>query len=149
MVLPVWPIWRSAVSQPFWTSGREQPCIVTKVLSFLPDRDSAKSNLAYADIVVAGGLGMGSPENFQLVRQLASVLGAELPRGSVDLAALLLDEHPDVLVALEVRGQLLLGGRAACRAWRWSFGGLAHLMAPCRCPQNPRACATSSASSLG
>ncbi len=51
--------------------------IVTKVLAFVPDRDSAKSNLAYADIVVAGGLGLGSPENFQLVRQLASVIGAE------------------------------------------------------------------------
>lgn len=51
--------------------------IVTKVLSFLPDRDSAKSNLAYADVVVAGGLGIGSPENFQLVRQLAATLGAE------------------------------------------------------------------------
>src|SRR6266702_8739831 len=51
--------------------------IVTKVLSFLPDRESAKSNLAYADVVVAGGLGLGSPEYFQLVRQLASVLGAE------------------------------------------------------------------------
>jgi electron transfer flavoprotein alpha subunit len=51
--------------------------IVTKVVAFLPDRDSAKSNLPYADVVVAGGLGLGSPENFQLVRQLASVLGAE------------------------------------------------------------------------
>jgi electron transfer flavoprotein alpha subunit len=51
--------------------------IVTKVLSFLPDRDSTKSNLAYADMVVAGGLGLGSPENFQLVRGLASALGAE------------------------------------------------------------------------
>jgi len=51
--------------------------IVTKVLAFLPDRDSSKSSLAYADVVVAGGLGLGSPENFQLVRQLAGVLGAE------------------------------------------------------------------------
>ena len=51
--------------------------IVTKVLGFLPDRDSAKSNLAFADVVVAGGLGLASPENFQLVRQLALVLGAE------------------------------------------------------------------------
>jgi electron transfer flavoprotein alpha subunit len=51
--------------------------IVTKVLAFLPDRDSTKSNLAYADVVVAGGLGLGSPENFQLVRRLAGVLGAE------------------------------------------------------------------------
>ena len=56
--------------------GLVEDDIVTKVLSFLPDRDSAKSNLAYADVVVAGGLGLGSPENFQLVRQLAAVLGA-------------------------------------------------------------------------
>ena len=51
--------------------------VVTKVLSFIADRESDKSSLAYADVVVAGGLGLGSPENFQLVRQLASVLGAE------------------------------------------------------------------------
>jgi electron transfer flavoprotein alpha subunit len=57
--------------------GMVEDDIVTKVLEFLPDRDSAKSNLAYADVVVAGGLGLGSPENFQLVRQLAGVLGAE------------------------------------------------------------------------
>jgi electron transfer flavoprotein alpha subunit len=57
--------------------GMVEADIVTKVLAFVPDRDSAKSNLAYADVVVAGGLGLGSPENFQLIRQLASVLGAE------------------------------------------------------------------------
>lgn len=51
--------------------------VVTKVLRFLPDRDSAKSQLAYADIVVAGGLGLRSPENLQLIRSLAEVLGGE------------------------------------------------------------------------
>ena len=51
--------------------------VVTKVLRFLPDRDSAKSQLAFADIVVAGGLGLRSAENLQLVRGLAEVLGAE------------------------------------------------------------------------
>ncbi len=51
--------------------------IVTKVLSFVPDSQSAKVNLAYADIVVAGGLGLGAAENFQLIRNLASTLGAE------------------------------------------------------------------------
>lgn len=51
--------------------------IVTKVLSFIPDSQSAKVNLAYADIVVAGGLGLGAAENFQLIRNLASTLGAE------------------------------------------------------------------------
>jgi electron transfer flavoprotein alpha subunit len=57
--------------------GLVEDDIVTKVLSFLPDRDSSKSNLAYADVVVAGGLGLGAPENFQLVRRLAETLGAE------------------------------------------------------------------------
>lgn len=51
--------------------------IVTKILRFVPDRDSNKSNLAFADVVVAGGMGLGSAENFQLVKNLASVLGAE------------------------------------------------------------------------
>ncbi len=51
--------------------------IVTKVLSFIPDRDTNKANLAYADIVVAGGLGLQAAENYQLVKALASTLGAE------------------------------------------------------------------------
>lgn len=51
--------------------------IVTKVLSFIPDRSTSKANLAYADIVVAGGLGLQSAENFQLIRSLAAALGAE------------------------------------------------------------------------
>jgi electron transfer flavoprotein alpha subunit len=51
--------------------------LVTKVLSFLPDRNSSKSNLAFADVVVAGGLGLQSAENLQLVRALAGVLGGE------------------------------------------------------------------------
>jgi electron transfer flavoprotein alpha subunit len=51
--------------------------IITKILSFLPDRDSNKSNLAFADVVVAGGMGLQSPENYQLVKNLAAVLGAE------------------------------------------------------------------------
>jgi electron transfer flavoprotein alpha subunit len=51
--------------------------IVTKVLRYIPDRATNKANLAYADIVVAGGMGLQSPENYQLVKQLAQVLGAE------------------------------------------------------------------------
>jgi electron transfer flavoprotein alpha subunit len=57
--------------------GMVEADIVTKILAFVPDRDKATSNLAYADVVVAGGLGLNSMENFQLVRQLAGVLGAE------------------------------------------------------------------------
>ncbi|WP_036285675.1 electron transfer flavoprotein subunit alpha/FixB family protein [Methylocystis sp. ATCC 49242] len=51
--------------------------IITKLLRFVPDRESTKTNLAFADVVVAGGLGLQSAENFQLVRNLASTLGAE------------------------------------------------------------------------
>ena len=51
--------------------------IITKILAFVPDRDKATSNLAFADVVVAGGLGLGSLENYQLVKHLAAVLGAE------------------------------------------------------------------------
>ncbi len=57
--------------------GMVEEDIVTKILSFIPDRDSHKNNLAYADIVVAGGLGLQTAENMRLVRQLAEVLGAE------------------------------------------------------------------------
>ena len=51
--------------------------IITKILSFLPDGSSDKANLPYADIVVSGGLGMQNADNYQLVRELAAVLGAE------------------------------------------------------------------------
>lgn len=52
--------------------------IITKVLEFIPDRDQDKAQLAYADIVVAGGRGLGKAENFKLVEELAAVLGAEV-----------------------------------------------------------------------
>ena len=58
-------------------AGLHEIDIITKVLRFIPDRDSNKAQLAYADIVVAGGMGLRSPENLQLVRALASVLGGE------------------------------------------------------------------------
>ncbi len=58
-------------------TGLHEDDIITKVLRFLPDRDSNKAQLAYADIVVAGGMGLRSPENLQHVRELAAVLGGE------------------------------------------------------------------------
>jgi electron transfer flavoprotein alpha subunit len=51
--------------------------IVTKVLSFIPDRSSDQVQLAYADVVVAGGLGLKTPENYQLIKDLAGVLRGE------------------------------------------------------------------------
>lgn len=60
-----------------FTPDLDEDSIITKLLRFIPDRDSNKSNLAFADVVVAGGMGLQSAENFQLVKNLASVLGAE------------------------------------------------------------------------
>jgi electron transfer flavoprotein alpha subunit len=57
--------------------GLAEDDIITKVVQFIADRDSNKAQLSYADIVVAGGLGLHSAENFQLVKSLAEVLGAE------------------------------------------------------------------------
>jgi electron transfer flavoprotein alpha subunit len=51
--------------------------ILTKVLEFIPDRGSDKAQLAYADIVVGGGLGLKNAENYRLVEELALVLGGE------------------------------------------------------------------------
>jgi electron transfer flavoprotein alpha subunit len=58
-------------------AGLREEDIVTKVLGFVPDRESGKAALGYADIVVAGGLGLRSAENYQLVKDLARVLGGE------------------------------------------------------------------------
>lgn len=52
--------------------------IVTKLLDFIPDANSNKVNLAYADVVVSGGKGLKNAENFKLVRDLARVLGGEV-----------------------------------------------------------------------
>jgi len=57
--------------------GMKEEDVVTKILDFVADQDSDKAQLAYADIVVAGGMGLGKPENFKLVTDLAEVLGAE------------------------------------------------------------------------
>ena len=51
--------------------------ILTKVLEFIADRGSDKAQLAYADIVVGGGLGLKSAENYRLVVDLAHALGGE------------------------------------------------------------------------
>lgn len=52
--------------------------IVTKLLDFIPDANSDKVNLAYADVIVSGGKGLRNADNFQLIWSLARVLGAEV-----------------------------------------------------------------------
>jgi electron transfer flavoprotein alpha subunit len=52
--------------------------IVTKLLDFIPDATNNKLNLAYADVIVSGGKGLKKATNFNLVWDLAKVLGAEV-----------------------------------------------------------------------
>jgi len=47
----------------------------TKLLNFVEDL-SEKVKLEDADIIVSGGRGLGKPENFHLIRELAGALGA-------------------------------------------------------------------------
>ncbi len=56
----------------------------TKVLDFIESEQ--KVNLLEADIIVSGGRGLGKPENFALIRELADVLGAAVgaSRATVD-----------------------------------------------------------------
>jgi electron transfer flavoprotein alpha subunit len=58
--------------------GMVEAGILTKVLEFIPDQQQSSAQLSYADIIVSGGRGLKRPENFQLVWDLAKVLGAEV-----------------------------------------------------------------------
>lgn len=60
------------------TLGMVESSIITKVLEFIPDEMQDKPQLPFADIIVSGGRGMKKPENFKLIWELASVLGAEV-----------------------------------------------------------------------
>lgn len=60
------------------TLGMVETDIVTKLLDFIPDANTNKVNLAYADIIVSGGKGLKNPENFKLVWDLAKVLGGDV-----------------------------------------------------------------------
>jgi electron transfer flavoprotein alpha subunit len=49
----------------------------TRLLDFVEDL-ADKFNLGDADMIVSGGRGLGKPENFAVVKELADVLGAAL-----------------------------------------------------------------------
>lgn len=50
---------------------------VTKIVNIVT-REKAKVNLEEAEIIVAGGRGVGSKENFKIIEELAEVLNAEV-----------------------------------------------------------------------
>jgi electron transfer flavoprotein alpha subunit len=81
--------------------------LVTQVLerAILPP----SCNLKGASIIVAGGMGVGSTENFQLVHELAQVLGGEVgaSRAAVD-AGFISQEHQVGQTGITVRPRLYI-----------------------------------------
>ncbi len=64
--------------------GMSEDEVRTKIIDFIESEQ--KVNLTEADIIVSGGRGLGRPENFKLIRELADVLGAAVgaSRATVD-----------------------------------------------------------------
>ncbi len=58
---------------------------VAKIVEFVKD-ETQEVNLADADIIVSGGRGLGKPENFELIKELARALGGAVgsSRAAVD-----------------------------------------------------------------
>jgi len=80
------------------------------VIEILEQTFEAKTvNLKKAHIIVAGGYGVGSAENFQLIRKLADVLGAEIgaSRAAVD-AGFINKEHQVGQTGTTVRPKLYI-----------------------------------------
>jgi electron transfer flavoprotein alpha subunit len=65
--------------------GPEDYCSRTKLIDIVEEIESLV-NLAEADIIVSGGRGMGGPENFKILEELAHVLAAAVgaSRAAVD-----------------------------------------------------------------
>jgi electron transfer flavoprotein alpha subunit len=60
------------------TLGMLENQIVTKLIDFIADANSNRINLPYAEVIVSGGKGLKTADNFRLVFELARVLGGEV-----------------------------------------------------------------------
>jgi electron transfer flavoprotein alpha subunit len=69
--------------------------LVTKIVKVF-DREKSSVNLKDAEIIVAGGRGVGSKENFKLIEELAEVLGAELGGSRVTVELDWLDQNRQI-----------------------------------------------------
>ena len=70
------------MSQPFTLSEKE---ITAKILEVIPLASEGTVDIAAADIIVSGGRGLVTPENFRILEELARVLGGVVAasRGAV------------------------------------------------------------------
>lgn len=68
------------------TFDLQEDVITTKILEIVPMLSDNNVNLAGAKIIVSGGRGMMAPENFAMLRELATLLGGEVgsSRSAVD-----------------------------------------------------------------
>jgi electron transfer flavoprotein alpha subunit/NAD-dependent dihydropyrimidine dehydrogenase PreA subunit len=80
-----------------WQEGREarvieipvdidEASVPTKIVEVIADEGAGEVNLQDAEVIVAGGRGLGGPENFALMRELAELLGGTVgaSRATVD-----------------------------------------------------------------
>jgi len=69
--------------------------LVSKIVKVI-DREKSTINLEEAEIIVAGGRGVGSKENFKMIEELAEVLGAELGGSRVTVELNWLDQDRQI-----------------------------------------------------
>jgi len=69
--------------------------LVTKIISVV-EREKNSENLEDAEIIVSGGRGVGSKENFKIIEALAEVLGAELGGSRVTVELGWLDQDRQI-----------------------------------------------------
>ncbi len=64
----------------------DERAILTKIVEIIQTSDEGKVNLQDAAIIVSGGRGLGKPEHFELVRELAAAIGGAVgaSRAAVD-----------------------------------------------------------------
>lgn len=64
----------------------DERAVIAKIVEIVQQEDEGRINLQDAQIIVSGGRGLGKPENFSLIRELAEALGGAVgaSRAAVD-----------------------------------------------------------------